>query len=226
MLAGAYLAGQFHDEASASRQTRPAALFFRPIINRCLARRREREEHYDASEPFSPTLLESDPRNFQIGRLDVTRTEFRRGRSLWTPFNVGVVELSLFDGSKRRFILVGEQEADDVLNLLRMFDPGIQVTGKARPVRRPPEPMTPAQLRRALIVGVLVLLGFAGFFLYAGMSGRANAGLNLTLAAVNLLVALKCLWSELRKRPDGADEVGASPDPPGVPRPEQAGPGS
>ena len=131
LLAGAYVAGQFYDERSARLQLQQAALFFGPFVRRCLIRRQEREAFYDSSDPFSPPFLEHDQRNFQIERMVVARTRLRRRRSLWTPINAGVLELELLDGSIRRFILAGEQHADDVLELLRTFDPWIEVSGKA-----------------------------------------------------------------------------------------------
>src|SRR5262249_50669798 len=92
MLAGAYIAGQLYDEQSAALQLQQLALFLRPLVWRRLEQRRERETLYDSVDPFGPSLLGHDQRNFQIVRSDVARTRFRRNRSLWCPFNVGRVE--------------------------------------------------------------------------------------------------------------------------------------
>jgi hypothetical protein len=198
LLSGAYIAGQFFDERSAYLQLQLAAVFFRRFVRRCLARRQEREALYDSSDPLSPQLLEQDPRNFQIDRSEVARTRLRRNRSLWTPFNAGVVEVTLFDGSIRRLILVGEQQADEVLDLLRKFDPGIEESGKSKPIEIPKPPTLEAR-GRLFISLALMFLGYAGFFAYAGL------GLNprlLVLAVVNLLGALWCLVSAWRQRRD------------------------
>jgi hypothetical protein len=196
ILAGAYIAGQFHDERSAALQLQQAAIFFRPFVRRCLARRQEREALYDSCDPLSPQLLEQDQRNFQIERWDVTRTHLRRKRSLWTPFNDGVVEVTRFDGSTRRFILIGEQRADDVLDLMKTFDPGIEVSGKSNPLRTP-KPPTPEARQRLFVIMALMFLAFAGFFGYAGWRLDPK---HLPLAAANVLLALWCLVSAWRQR--------------------------
>jgi hypothetical protein len=128
MLAGAYVAGQFYDEPSAAIQLQLLGLFLRPLVRRWLAQRQEREAMYDVADPFDPSLLNYDRRNFQVPRSEVTRTRFRRNRSLWTAFNVGVVELELVDSTRMRFLLVGDQQPDEVLDLMREFDPDIEVS--------------------------------------------------------------------------------------------------
>jgi hypothetical protein len=109
MLAGAYVAGQLYDESSAALQLQATALIFWPLVRKWLAQRRERELMYDSLDPFDPALLTLDERNFQIVRTDVARTWFRRNRSRWAAFNVGVVELELLGGTRRRLILAGNQ---------------------------------------------------------------------------------------------------------------------
>ena len=200
LLSGAYIAGQFYDERSAYLQLQQAAIFFRPFIRRCLARRQEREALYDSSDPLSPQLFEQDSRNFQIDRSEVARTHLRRRRSLWTPFNAGVLEVTLFDGSVRRFILVGEQQADEVLDLLRKFDPGIEESGKSKPIKTP-KPPTPEARRRLFFFLAFMFLVYAAFFTYAGLMLNPR---QLPLAVVNVLVALWCLvsaWRQRRERP-------------------------
>ena len=92
MIAGAYVAGQIYDEQSAAVQLQQAMLFLRPIVRRRLAQRCERETLYDAHDPFGPSFVGHDARNFQILRSDVAQVRFRRNRSLWTRFNVGKEE--------------------------------------------------------------------------------------------------------------------------------------
>jgi hypothetical protein len=166
--------------------------FLRPLIRHILTKRQEREKLYESLDPFEPSFLQHDFRNFQIFRTDVVRTRFRRNRSHWTPFNVGVVELELLDGTRRRFILVGNQQQEEVLNLLLKFDPAIEVTGKPNP-RLPPKPMSPAgRLITAVIAGVLFFC-FGAFFAYLAIAGMAkNLGL-LFVAALNFLGGLSSL---------------------------------
>jgi len=128
MMAGASIAGQFYDEESAFHQLQHFSVFVLPLIRRGVARRWEREAFYDGIDPFGPALLEQDARNFQLRRSEVARTRFRKKRSLWTPLNVGVVVLECLDGTTRRFILVGDQEPDAVLELIQVFDPDVEVT--------------------------------------------------------------------------------------------------
>jgi hypothetical protein len=209
MLAGAYIAGQVYDEQSAAVQLQQMGLVLRPLVRRLLAQRQQREARFDALDPFGPALLDQDPRNFQILRTDVARMRFRRNRSLWTAFNVGVVELELLDGTRRRFILVGDQEPDTVLSLLQRFHPDPEVTGK--PNRRPhPKPMSPSGRRRTLVLAAGLLLGFGALFGYAAWGGIAPNPAPLPIAVVNMLLGGWCLaraWRVSENQPI-AEEAG------------------
>jgi hypothetical protein len=139
MLAGAFIAGQLYDEQSAVIALQQSWLFLRTLVRRRLAKRREREALYDAVDPFSPSLLDLDERNFQLQRRDVAWTRLHTNRSWWTPINAGVVEIALLDGTKPRFVLVGDQDQGDVLRSMEGFDSAIEVTGNSN-LESPPNP--------------------------------------------------------------------------------------
>lgn len=192
MLAGAYVAGQLYDEQSAAIQLQQIALFLRPLVRHRLAQRQQREALYDSVDPFGPSLLDHDQRNFQIPRSDVTRTRFRRNRSLWAGFNVGTVQLELLDGKTLQFILVGNQQSDEVLRMMQEFDPAIEVTGKPKSQPRP-KPISPAGRRFYFALLSVLLLGFGALFGYVAMAGLAPNPSHLLLATVNILVGVWCL---------------------------------
>jgi hypothetical protein len=197
MLAGAYVAGQFYDEHSAALQLQQMGPILSPLVQSRLAQRRERETLYDSVEPFGNAFLQQDERNFQISRSEVVRTRFRRNRSYWTPFNVGVLELELLDGKKHRFILVGDQQPDEILMMVQRFDPLIDVTGKPNP-RPYPKAMSPAVKRRNLAVIGILLMCFAGLFGYlgiVGIDGNVANPIHLPMAVVNGLAGL---WTFMR----------------------------
>jgi hypothetical protein len=207
MLSGAYIAGQLYDEQSAALQLQQLGLFLRPLVRRRFAQRQEREAMYDAVDPFGPLLLSHDKRNFQIARSDVVRTRFQRNRSLWAPFNVGAVELELLDGTTLRFILVGDQQPDDILRIIQRFDPAVEVSGKPNPLARP-KPMSPGGKRFYFAMLACLFLGFGGLFGYVAGAGLAPDPMHWPLAIVNAFMGIWCLvkaWKipENRPEPDG-----------------------
>jgi hypothetical protein len=214
MIAGAYIAGDLYDEQAAALKLQQLHLFLRLLVRRLLAQRREREARYDDLDPFAPSLLDHDPRNFQLSRSDVTRTRFRRNRSLWAAYNVGVVELELLDGTTRRLILVGDQEPEAVLELMRRFDPAIEVTGKPNPLPRP-QPMSPAGKRLYFLLVAAALFGFGALFGYAGLAGVAPNLPFLPLAAINVLLGgwwLVRAWRAAKQpqEPEEAERINRS----------------
>jgi hypothetical protein len=192
MLAGAYIAGQLYDQQSATLQLQQLRLFLGPLVRRRLAQRHERETMYDTVDPFATSLLDYDHRNFQVERSDVAGTRFRRKRSLWAPFNVGVVEIETLDGATQRFILVGDQEQEKVLELMRIFDPAIEVTGTPNPLPRP-KALSPAAKRRYLTVLGVFCFVFAALFGYIRIAGIAADPTQIPLAVVNVLLGFWCL---------------------------------
>jgi hypothetical protein len=207
MLAGAYIAGQIYDEQSAAVQLQQLGLFLRPLVRRRLAQRREREAIYDSINPFGPSLLNLDQRNFQILRSDVARTRLRQNRSLWAPFSVGVAEVELFDGKTWRLIVVGDQEPDEVLKLMQRFDAAIEVTGKPNPRPRP-TPMSPAGQRFRFVFFAVLLLGFATWFAYTAIAGVAPGPTHVLLVIVNIVAGAWCLvkaWTVPRNQPERDD---------------------
>jgi hypothetical protein len=154
-IVGAYIAGQLYDQQSAAIQLQHLLLVLAPLVRRLLSRRAEREARYDTLDPFEPTLVDYDRRNFRISKSDIARTKLRRNRSLWTTCNVGAVEIELLDRTNRRFILVGEQDQDEILKLMQQFDPGIEVRGKANPR---PRPRTLSTRGKRLLLAIVALL--------------------------------------------------------------------
>jgi hypothetical protein len=208
MLVGAYVAGPLYDEQSAALQLQQLGPFLRPLVRRRLAQRLERETLYDSLDPFAQSLLDFDPLNFQVLRSDIARTRFRRNRSLWTRYNVGVVELELLDGTTRRLILVGDQQPDDVLRLMQAFDAAIEITGKPNPLPRP-KPMSPAGQRFLFVLLAGLLIGFAALFSYVAVAGVAHNPTLLPVAVVNVLAAGWCLvqaWRVPNNRPKPVEE--------------------
>lgn len=199
-LAGAYIAGQVYDEATAALTFQQFTPLLSRRIRRIVDRRRERETFYDSIDPFSTRFLELDPRNFRIAREEVIRTRFKLDRSLWSPINSGVVEIEMIDGGVRRFILIGEHENDDILELIKRFDPSIEAYGRKKPLPR--KSATPLRINRfvyGLFAGVLLVFGLI-FTLLATVGGAKKPGL-LRLAIVNAIAGAYCLVRSLR-RPD------------------------
>lgn len=123
-VCGACVAGQLHDEQSAHMQlVAPAGclgFLFLPIVRRAVRRRQEREEFYDTITPGSDEFVDADGRNFVIRRGEATQISVTSRQSLWTAGarNSGKLEIVLTGGRKRRFVLVGNQDADQVEELL------------------------------------------------------------------------------------------------------------
>jgi hypothetical protein len=205
-LVGAYVAGQFHDEESAATQLQQAWILARPLVRRWLAQRRERERFYNSLDPFGPELLHHDSRNFRIDKTDVVRSRFRRNRSLWTPFNVGSVEFELLDSTRRRFILVGDQEQELVLRLVQQFDPAAIVTGEPNSLRRRQQ-MTPEGKRRFYSLLGTFFSTFGAFCVYVAVAGMAPMLVHIPLAVINVAVGSWCYWNAWRVPQDLADPV-------------------
>jgi hypothetical protein len=195
-LAGAYVAGQIYDEPSAAVQLQQLGPLVSPIVRGRLARRHEREMRYDGLDPFGADMLAQDPRNFHLPRTEVVRARFRRSRSLWTAFNVGSVELELQDGTKRRFILVGDQDPDTVFGLVREFDPRVELTGRPNQRQRPAS-LAPVSRRLQFALLAVFLFGCAALLGYAAWAGVGPPSPILwPLAVANLALGGRCLvWA-------------------------------
>ena len=120
-LCGAYIAGQIYDEQSAAIQLQSFRFLLSGVLKRTIECRKEREDRYDAMVPAGESFLGEDKRNFRIDRHQVVRITVKRNRSLWTPLNVGTVRIEFGDGSNRRFILVGDQDADVIADSMKRF---------------------------------------------------------------------------------------------------------
>jgi hypothetical protein len=97
-----------------------------------MERRSEREALYDALDPFSSEFLQRDRRNFHIARTDVLRVRFVQRQSMWTPLNVGKLQVEGLDGSVHQFILVNDQDSEEVVALLKAFSPEVEIVGRPR----------------------------------------------------------------------------------------------
>jgi hypothetical protein len=211
MLAGTYIAGQLYDAQSAAHQLQLLSLFLSPLLRRGFAQREARERLYDRVDPFAPTLLEHDSRNFHVPRSDVMWTRFRTNRSLWTGLNVSSVEFECLDGTRQRFILVGDQQHENIMQLLQKFDPAIDVTWKANLLPKP-NPISPARTRSSMAFMGSLLLFFGAISAQAAIAGP---GLNLALFAFavlhlglgsRLLVRSRC-WSNSGSPEEESDET-------------------
>ena len=122
--------------------------------------------------------------------------------------------LKALDGKTQRFILVGDQDADEVLRIMQEFDPAFEVTGKPNPLRRP-KPMSATRARCIFAVLAVVLLGFGALFAYSAVAGLAPNPRHLSLAVVNILLGVWCVvmvWTVSRKsqNPKGPADPGAA----------------
>jgi hypothetical protein len=132
MLACAYVAGQFYDEGAAARQLQSAGIFMWPLVRKWLAQRKEREQLYDSEDPFSPLFLHLDPRNLQITRSDLIQIRLDRrllSGKVRGVLNAGSITVTLENQSFRKWILVNDQNTDDVLALLQKFWPDTETIG-------------------------------------------------------------------------------------------------
>ncbi|MFH1300779.1 MAG: hypothetical protein ABIK07_06930 [Planctomycetota bacterium] len=201
-ICGAYIAGQIFDEQSAAIQLQLFYLFLRNFVKRTLKKRKDLEARYDVMDPTESSFLEEDHRNFHIDRRQVVSITVNRKHSYWTPNNVGTVNIELTDGSVRRFILVSDQNADQIAAELRLFSPDTDISGKSVPHPIQRQPQRSDWLRFAFIS--FVLFGFALFFLVAAILQlpRMNSYL---MAPLNLIGALYFLKKALkfRKLPPG-----------------------
>ena len=127
------VAGQFWDERSAHLQlvvsTGILGVFALPLVPWLMRRRREREAFYDSLDPGSTEFISADSQNYMIHRSEVHSVVVRRRRSLWTGGipNAGSVDIHLIDGSRKRLILLGDQDRTAV---------EAQLTGSLGPVSR------------------------------------------------------------------------------------------
>ena len=198
-LAGAYIGGQVYDETTASLTFQQFTPLLSGWIRKILDRRRERESLYDSINPFSTRFLDIDPLNFWIAREDVIRTRLKRTRTLWTPINSGVVEIEMIDGRVRRFILIGDQEHDDILELMKRFDPSIEAYGRKIPLPRPSS--NPRRINR-FVYGIFagVLLCFGLFFTVLAIVDPAKKPRLIATAIMNAIAGTYCLAQSLRPR--------------------------
>jgi hypothetical protein len=119
-ICAARVAGQFWDEQSARVQLAPAGILgvlAGPLVRQLIRRRTERETLYDSLAPGSTEFLGADRRNFVIHRAEVYSVVVSMQRCLWTGRvpNKGRIDIHLVDGSRKRLILLGEQDATTIV---------------------------------------------------------------------------------------------------------------
>jgi hypothetical protein len=133
-ICGAWVAGQYYDEQSAQGQLMATGgllgLLLSPFIKRWIRQRHEREQRYEAIDPDGPDFLTADRRNFRLARLDIAGVVIKPKAKIsmhhWAAGNR--LEINMADGTKMRFILVGDQEAEQVRALLARIVPSVEIT--------------------------------------------------------------------------------------------------
>lgn len=101
VLSGARVAGQLLTGPGARRAKDPIAFADATLL-----------ASYLSSDPAEPGFLERDPGNFRVSAAEIRSTRVSGRRAMWTgPIpNSGSVTLSPRSGSRRRLILLGEQD--------------------------------------------------------------------------------------------------------------------
>jgi hypothetical protein len=150
-LRGVWIGGQIYDEDSAYRATLSAQLLA-PLIklwtDRCLRQVRLREHEYDGMNlTASDDFLRRDRRNFLIPKAEMVELRGDRKKRLHTSYSeiAGTLRLRLRDGTRREWIIVGEQNLDAIAASLGPA--GLQADLPPAPVPRyevaPAEPAAP-----------------------------------------------------------------------------------
>lgn len=129
LLCGAYVAGQIRDQQTAALQLQALQLFLGRYIRGLLQRRADLEAKYANMDPCGESFLAADTRNFQIHRRDVVKCTIIHKRRLWTPNNTGTLYVTLASGKRWQFILVGDECATYVGEILRVFCTSIEEIG-------------------------------------------------------------------------------------------------
>ena len=132
-LCGAKVAGSIYDEATARQITYHfgllGMLFHKKVAASYIRKRQEKEKEYDQMEPGSQSFLNADKVNFSLGSGGITRAVVNHKRSGLKNIlqSSPAVELHLTDGKKRRFVLIGDQSADYVRNLIVRVIPNVEI---------------------------------------------------------------------------------------------------
>ncbi len=143
-LRGGLIGGQFYDEDAAYRMVQSAQIFA-PLVqrwaDRSLRQLRQRELEYDQMDLASAEFLQRDRRNFRLAKADIVEVRADRKKRVWTGHSdiAGTLRLRLRDGSKREWIIVGEQNLEGIVS--QLGPAGLQVV--LPPVPAAPLPATP-----------------------------------------------------------------------------------
>ncbi|MBU0640534.1 MAG: hypothetical protein KKB50_16855 [Planctomycetes bacterium] len=122
-VCGAWIAGQFYDRESEesagmmfTASLGPLGFLLGPLINRWVKRatsqRHEHEGRYETIDPDGPDFLTADKRNFRLPRLDIASVAIKPGGTLTRMHAMrkgARLEITEVRGTKRRFILVGDE---------------------------------------------------------------------------------------------------------------------
>ena len=123
-LHGAKVAGVVYDEPSARIVTMHFGLLGfligKWLGKRAVTKREAKERSYDGLEPGSQSFLAIDKANFSLGVAQITKARVYVPQGFMAKLGdkTIVCELSLLDGSKRIFGLVGETGPERVRGLL------------------------------------------------------------------------------------------------------------
>ena len=128
---GAWIAGDIYEElapADAALCGPSIRFFVFPLIRHKVRQRRRHEERDDALDPLSPEFLEMDHRNFRLGPEEIQRVVVSSSHVLWATNNSGSVVFHGWDGSRRKFILIGEQSIEPLRDQLGRLVPNVEAS--------------------------------------------------------------------------------------------------
>ncbi|MGD8453373.1 MAG: hypothetical protein PVJ57_16295 [Phycisphaerae bacterium] len=131
-ICGAWVAGQFHSRESAQQVLVVTlgllSFLARPLVNRWLRKREEREQFYDALDPDGAEFLEADKRNFRLLPMDidgVTITQKKKfsGHGVRGPR----LTITRSDGKALKLVVLPEHEPQIVHTALCRLIPGAEL---------------------------------------------------------------------------------------------------
>lgn len=194
VLFGAYVAGQFYDNATAAVQLHALLIFLRSWVGRLLKLRAVREARYNEIDLAGPEFLAEDARNFRFERTRVLNITVNRRRCwFWALDSVGDLVVEFCTGERRRFVLVESQDIDAIGEMLRSFHPEAATIGES--VAPPTTARRKRQAWKYYAFNGTLLFGFAVLFAVVGFLSHQNGGMPIMFwvaAAMSLIAALAC----------------------------------
>jgi hypothetical protein len=134
VLHGAKLAGVIYDEASARAVTMSGGLLGFALGQwmgkRAMKKRDAQELAVDALTPGSPSFLAADKSNFTLSSAQMSRVRVFMPQGLMAKLGDKSIafEITLSNGSKRYFSLVGETDPERVRTLLAKVTTDVETT--------------------------------------------------------------------------------------------------